>query len=227
MSDATRVLIADDQPLFASGLRLQLDAQHDIVCVGIAVDGEDAIAQATTTRPDVVLMDVRMPGMNGIAATDAITGLGENAPAVIVLTTIRRDEAVYLAMKAGAAGFLTKDATPAEVLDAIRTAHGARNIPSAAPTLELVRALEATGEGRLAKAANDPGSAIEGLTVREREVFLLLAKGLGNSEIAGSAFLSETTVKTHVRSILHKLHLRSRVQVVVFTYENGLVGSAR
>ena len=220
MPEPIRVLIADDQPLFASGLRLQLDAQDDIECIGVAVDGEDAVAQASATRPDVVLMDIRMPGMNGIAATDAITSSGADAPAVIVLTTIRRDEAVYLALKAGAAGFLTKDATPAEVLEAIRAADGAHDLPAGRSALELVQA-------RPAAVVPAPEQAIDVLTAREREVFLLLVKGLGNAEIATSAFLSETTVKTHVRSILQKLRLRSRVQVVVFAYESGLVGNAR
>ena len=221
MPEPTRVLIADDQPLFASGLRLQLDAQEDIECVGVAMDGEDAVRRAAALRPDVVLMDIRMPGMNGIAATDAITASGEQAPAVIVLTTIRRDEAVYLALKAGAADFLTKDATPAQVLQAIRAAHASRELPDGEAALDLLAA------ARPAPVPLSPEQAIDVLTAREREVFLLLAKGLGNAEIATSSFLSETTVKTHVRSILHKLRLRSRVQVVVFAYENGLVGSAR
>lgn len=218
MSEAAaliRVLIADDQPLFADGLRLQLEAQPDITCVGVAVDGEDAIGLARELAPDIVLMDIRMPVVNGIEATHRIT-VAEPAPSVIVLTTIRQDEAVYHALKAGAAGFLTKDATPSQVLSTIRDVHRGESLIRDGESIRLVQAASAS-------SASAREEAIDALSARERELFLLLAKGLGNAEIASATYLSEATVKSHVRAILQKLDLRSRVQVVVYAYENGLV----
>ncbi|MHA7986579.1 response regulator [Rathayibacter sp. CAU 1779] len=209
-----RVLIADDQPLFADGLRMQLEAQPDITCVGVAADGEGAVDLVHELAPDVVLMDIRMPGVNGIEATRRIT-TEDGAPAVIVLTTIRQDEAVYHALRSGAAGFLTKDATPGQVMTAIRDAHHGELTTTGGDPIGLVQA-----STRPAAAHED---AIDALSAREKELFLLLAKGLGNAEIASATYLSEATVKSHVRSILQKLALRSRVQVVVYAYENGLV----
>ncbi|MGN6127624.1 MAG: response regulator [Humibacter sp.] len=216
MSGKIRVLIADDQPLFASGLGMQLDAQPDICCIGVAVDGDDAVRLAAELHPDVVLMDIRMPGGGGIRATESIVAREADPPAVVMLTTIRRDEAVYLALRAGAAGFLTKDATPHEVMGTIRAVHAGQELPPGESIGEWVPATEA--------AARE--DAIAPLSEREKEVFLLMAKGLSNSEIATATYLGETTVKTHVRAVLQKLGLRSRVQVVVFAYENGLVGAA-
>ena len=215
MSGKIRVLIADDQPLFASGLGMQLDAQPDICCVGVAVDADDAVRLVAELDPDVVLMDIRMPGGGGIRATAAIVAREAVAPAVVMLTTIRRDEAVYLALRAGAAGFLTKDATPDEVMGTIRAVHAGQELPPG----------ESIGEWAPPAAAARE-DAIAPLSEREKEVFLLMAKGLSNSEIATATYLGETTVKTHVRAVLQKLGLRSRVQVVVFAYENGLVGAA-
>lgn len=209
-----RVLIADDQPLFADGLRMQLEAQPGITCVGVAADGEGAVDLVHELAPDVVLMDIRMPGVNGIEATRRIT-TEDGAPAVIVLTTIRQDEAVYHALRSGAAGFLTKDATPGQVMTAIRDAHRGELMTAGGDSIGLVQA-----STRAASAHED---AIDALSAREKELFLLLAKGLGNAEIASATYLSEATVKSHVRSILQKLDLRSRVQVVVYAYENGLV----
>ena len=223
-----RLVIADDQPLFASGLRMQLDVQADMVCLGIAIDGEHAVRLARRHRPDVVLMDIRMPVMNGLDATRAILadsasesdGGDGTVPAIVVLTTIRHDEAVFQSLQAGATAFLTKDATPTEMLATIRAAHAGRSVPRADETLDLVREFEQPASGTVHTAA------IEALTPREREVYLLLARGLSNTEIADTAYLSETTVKSHVRAVLQKLHLRSRVQVVIHAYENGLIGDA-
>jgi DNA-binding NarL/FixJ family response regulator len=214
LSRPIRVLIADDQPLFADGLRMQLEAQADITCVGVAVDGDRVVELVQELSPDLVLMDIRMPGINGIEATRRITVV-DDAPPVVVLTTIRQDEAVYHAMQAGAAGFLTKDATPDQVMATIRGVHGDESLSSGADSVGLVQAN--------APAVPVREEAIDTLTPREREVFLLLAKGLGNAEIACATFLSEATVKSHVRAVLQKLGLRSRVQVVVYAYENGLV----
>lgn len=209
-----RVLIADDQPLFADGLRMQLEAQPDITCIGVAVDGDGAVEFVRELSPDVVLMDIRMPGVDGIEATRRITVV-DGAPPVVVLTTIRQDEAVYHALRAGAAGFLTKDATPHQVMATIREVHGGDFVSSDGDSVGLVQTN--------APVVRVREEAIDALSPREREVFLLLAKGLGNAEIASAGYLSEATIKSHVRSILQKLGLRSRVQVVVFAYENGLV----
>jgi DNA-binding NarL/FixJ family response regulator len=197
-----RVAVVDDQPLFASGLEMLIEAQPDMGCVGTAVDGREALELAARTSPDVVLMDLRMPVMNGLEATTRLLeGVSpDELPRVVALTTIQRDEAVYGALKAGAYAFLTKDATPDEVLGTIRAAYAGEPVSSA--------------------------DAAAPLSPREREMALLVARGLSNTEIAAEAFLSEATVKSHVRAVLQKLGLRSRVQIVVFAYENGLVSGA-
>lgn len=221
MSDLLiRVAIVDDQPLFSAGLEMLIEAQSDMVCVGTAIDGNEAVALNARERPDVVLMDLRMPGMNGLDATRTLLrdADDESAPHVIVLTTIRRDEVVYRALQAGASAFLTKDATPDKVLTTIREAHAGQLVPDASTTLDLIH--EFTGS-----AQADPEELLRRLTPREREVCLLIASGLSNAEIADATYLSEATVKTHVRAILNKLDLRSRVQVVVFAYENNLVSA--
>lgn len=211
-----RVLIVDDQPLFASGLRLQVEAQSDLECVGVAGDGREALALVASKRPDVVLMDLRMPVMNGVDATAAITSgaAGEPIPKVVVLTTIRRDEAVFHALRAGASAFLTKDATPDVLLGTIRGVNSGLDLTDPDASLDMIQEFARP----VAAEAADP---LAPLSVREREVFGLLARGLSNAEVAGELFLSEATVKSHVQSILQKLGLKGRVQLVIFAYESG------
>ncbi|MCU1411542.1 MAG: response regulator transcription factor [Rhodoglobus sp.] len=212
MSERIKVVVVDDQPLFASGIAMLIDAQDDMECVATAGDGQEALAEVGHNAPDVVLMDLRMPGLNGIDATRALLA-GADGPRVIVLTTLRRDDVVMRALEAGASAFLTKDATTEQVLSSIRTVHAGDAIPDLATTLELVAA---TGP-------QSPRGSIDALSPREREVFLLVARGLTNAEIAKAAYVSEATVKTHIAAILRKLDLRGRVQVVVFAHRNDLV----
>jgi len=208
-----RVAIADDQPLFCTGLQMMIESQPDLEFAGSAPDGLQAMHLARSARPDVLLMDIRMPVLDGIAATEGIRR--ENAeplPRIVVLTTFERDEAVAAALRAGADGFVLKDATPEFILAAIRTVHDGHSVIAPKATTDLFRTL-----------ARRRPEAIDALSVREKEVFLLAARGLSNGEIGRTAFISEATVKSHVRSILAKLRLASRVQLVAFAYENGLV----
>lgn len=208
-----RVAVADDQPLFCTGLQMVIESQHDLEFAGVASDGHQAVELARSERPDVMLMDIRMPGMDGITATTAIRHEWASAPPrIVVLTTFDRDEAVAAALRAGADGFLLKDATPDFILAAIRTVHEGHSVIAPRSTSELFRAL-----------ARLRPEAIEPLSIREKEVFLLAARGLSNSEIGRTAFIAEATVKSHIRSILAKLSLTTRVQLVAFAYENGLV----
>ncbi|MET3564922.1 DNA-binding NarL/FixJ family response regulator [Leifsonia sp. 563] len=208
-----RVAIADDQPLFCTGLQMMIESQPDLEFAGSAPDGLQAMQLARSARPDVLLMDIRMPVLDGIAATEGIRR--ENAeplPRIVVLTTFERDEAVAAALRAGADGFVLKDATPEFILAAIRTVHDGHSVIAPKATTDLFRTL-----------ARRRPEAIDALSVREKEVFLLAARGLNNGDIGRTAFISEATVKSHVRSILAKLGLASRVQLVAFAYENGLV----
>ncbi|MGH1549400.1 response regulator [Leifsonia poae] len=208
-----RVAVADDQPLFCAGLQMMIESQPDLEFAGAAPDGDAAIALARDARPDVMLMDIRMPRLDGIAATTAIREAADSAlPRIVVLTTFERDDAVAAALRAGAEGFLLKDATPDLILSAIRTVHEGTSVVAHKSTSELFRAI-----------ARRRPEALAPLSVREKEVFLLAARGLGNAEIGRTAFISEATVKTHIRSILAKLKLATRVQLVAFAYENGLV----
>jgi len=214
---AIRVAVVDDQRLFASGMRMLVDAQDDMACVGTAGDGAAALELCDVAHPDVLLLDLRMPVLNGI---ETLARLGErdgDRPRVIALTTIRRDDAVLAALRAGAAAFLTKDALPEVVTATIRDVHEGRPAPTEAEALELLRA-QGTPAG-----VDRRDAVLDALTAREREVFLLVAKGLTNAEIAASVFLSEATVKSHVRSVLMKLGLRNRIQVVITAHERGLV----
>lgn len=217
MLEPIRVVVVDDQPLFSAGISMLIEAQPDMDCVATATDGAEAVDVVDRLHPDIVLMDVRMPGMNGLDATRAILARGnaDDAPRVIVLTTLRRDDVVVRALENGASGFLTKDSTPDEVLTSIRTVHTGDAVPDLPGILELVR----RGPGSTPHQAS-----IDALSPREREVFLLVARGLSNSEIAGASYVSEATVKTHIAAILRKLELRSRVQVVVFAHQHDLVG---
>ena len=215
-----RVLIADDQALVRGGFRLILEAQKDIEVVGEAEDGEDALAQARDLRPDVVLMDIRMPKMDGLEATRRLVSAnGESR--VLVLTTLDADEYVYEAMKAGASGFLLKDVRPEQLADAVRVVASGDALLAPAITRRLIEDFvrrPPPGSGR-------PTEVTE-LSERELDVLKLIAQGLSNAEIAAALFLSEATIKTHVTHILGKLRLRDRVQAVVLSYECGLVQPA-
>lgn len=213
-----RVLIVDDQALFRSGIRMLIESQPDLQCVGEAADGAQAVRLAEAQQPDVVLMDVRMPVLDGISATDRIVRAQPDVR-VVVLTTFDLDEAAARAIRAGASGFVLKDAEPELVLAAIRTVHAGNEVVAASATRELFKAF-----GRQRQSA--PAAFAE-LTERERQIFALAAKGLSNTEIARSEFVSEATVKTHISRILGKLGLRDRVQLVVFAYEHGLTGESR
>jgi DNA-binding NarL/FixJ family response regulator len=210
-----RVLIADDQALMRTGFRMILNAQPDIDVVGEAIDGADAIRHYERLVPDVVVMDVRMPTMDGIEATRRLTAL--DAPArVLILTTFDLDEYVYEALRAGASGFLLKDRPPEELVAAVRVVAGGEALLAPSVTRRLIE--------EFAKRAPAPGRAeLAELTDREREVLVLMARGLSNGEIARSLYVAETTVKTHVGRVLGKLRLRDRVQAVVLAYESGLV----
>jgi DNA-binding NarL/FixJ family response regulator len=211
-----RVLIADDQPLVRSGLRAILGAEADMEVAGEAGDGAEAIAKAQRLAPDVVLMDVQMPGTDGLTATREIAA--SNGPGVIVLTTFGDDEYLFEALRAGAAGFLLKDAPPDDIVAAVRVVHGGHGLLS--PTVTR-RVIAAYGAG--ADRTGPPPAGYDDLTEREREVFELIARGRTNGEIAGDLVVSEATVKTHVGRILLKLGLRDRVQLVIAAYEMGLV----
>jgi DNA-binding NarL/FixJ family response regulator len=222
--DATapiRVVVIDDQALFVSGMQMLIESQPDLEFVGSATNGRTGVDVVERERPDVVLMDIRMPVMDGIEATARIADVtkDESRARVIILTTFQRDEAVFRAIRSGASGFITKDATPEFILAAIRTVHAGQAVLAPKATFDLVREFAA----QPSDAGRPLELAIEALTPREQEIFLLVARGLSNTEIAASAFVSEATVKSHVRSILSKLGLQNRVQVVVFAYENGLL----
>ena len=212
-----RVLVADDQTLVRAGFRAILEAQNDLEVVGEAEDGAKAVALAHELGPDVVLMDVRMPGVDGIEATRRLVRDGDG-PRVLMLTTFDLDEYVYEAMKAGASGFLLKDAPRDQLVDAVRTVAAGDALLAPA----IVRRLIEDFVRRPPPGARRPGE-LEELTERELEVLTLIARGLANSEIAAALFVSEATVRTHVSHILAKLELRDRVQAVVYAYETGLV----
>ncbi|MFD5744640.1 response regulator [Streptomyces massasporeus] len=214
---AIRVLLVDDQPLLRTGFRMILEAEQDIAVVGEAGDGLQALDQVRALQPDVVLMDIRMPRMDGVEATRQITGPGRDGPAkVLVLTTFDLDEYVVEALRAGASGFLLKDAPANELVQAIRVVASGEAMLAPSITRRL-----------LDKYATHLPSGEEPvpdtLTDREVEVLKLVARGLSNAEIAADLFVSETTVKTHVGHVLTKLGLRDRVQAAVYAYESGLV----
>jgi DNA-binding NarL/FixJ family response regulator len=219
-----RVLIADDQALVRAGFRMILEAQPDITVVGEAADGDAAIRLTHRLRPDVVLMDVRMPGVDGLTATRRLLGGSEPAPTgvrIIVLTTFDLDEYVYAALQAGASGFLLKDVTPEQLVVAVRTVSVGDALLAPSITRRLVERFAQSSQPAALPA--DAGSRLSSLTVREREVFGLVARGMSNAEIADALVVSEATVKTHVAGILSKLELRNRAQAVVFAYETGVI----
>ncbi|HVM58616.1 MAG TPA: response regulator transcription factor [Gaiellaceae bacterium] len=211
-----RVLIADDQALVRSGFRLVVETRPDLEVVGEAEDGEQAVRLTLELEPDVVLMDVRMPGLDGIEATRRIVAAGA-AARILVLTTFDLDEYVYAAVRAGASGFLLKDVRPGDLVDAIRLVAGGNALLGPTVTRRL---LERFADERESGSAAE---AVAGLTVREREILRLLASGLSNAEIAERLVVGETTVKTHVSSILRKLGVRDRVQAVIVAYDAGVV----
>jgi DNA-binding NarL/FixJ family response regulator len=212
-----RVLIADDQALVRGGFRMILDAQQDIEVVGEAGNGREALARARELEPDVVLMDIRMPELDGLEATRRLLG-GDGTARVLILTTFDLDEYVYEAMKAGASGFLIKDVRPEQLADAVRVVTSGEALLAPAITRRLIEQFVS----RPAPGARAPTELSE-LSERELEVIKLIARGLSNGEIALSLFVTEATVKTHVTHILTKLGLRDRVQAVVLAYETGLV----
>ncbi|PJM73199.1 DNA-binding response regulator [Bifidobacterium primatium] len=227
-----RVVIADDQELVRAGFAMVIGSQPDLAVVGQAGDGAEAVATVERLHPDVVLMDVRMPGMDGIEATRLITASSQDGAdteeahttKVIILTTFDLDEYVMAAINAGASGFLLKDTEPEALLDAIRTVYQGNAIIAPSATKRLI---EKMSDGRIAQRSAPPADytdpELELLTDREREVLVEIAHGLSNQEIADKLFVSLPTVKTHVAHILAKINARDRVQAVVFAYENHLV----
>jgi DNA-binding NarL/FixJ family response regulator len=211
-----RVLLADDQALVRTGFRMILAEADDIEVVGEAADGDAAAAAAAATCPDVVLMDVRMPGTDGIAATRKIR-IADDRTRVLILTTFDLDEYVYAGLRAGASGFMLKDALAPELLAAVRVVASGEAVVAPTVTRRLIERFIGSGGEPL------PVSVLEVLTGREREVLALVARGLSNGEIARRLFLSEGTVKTHVSRVLTKLGLRDRIQAVILAYETGLV----
>ena len=227
-----RILLVDDQPLLRMGFRLILEGEDDLCIVGEASDGAEAVRRVRALTPDVVLMDVRMPVLDGIEATRAITTAG-SAAKIIILTTFDLDEYAFAGLRAGASAFLLKDVAPAELISAVRVVASGDAVVAPRVTRRLLEtyvrgarpgAGDAGGPGTpgpAARTVTDP--LLEDLTPRETEMLGAMAEALSNAEIAHRYFLSEATVKTHVRRILAKLHLRDRVQAVVYAYETGLV----
>jgi DNA-binding NarL/FixJ family response regulator len=217
-----RVLLVDDQAMVRGGFRMILEAEDDIDVVGEAADGSAAIEAVRRLRPDVVLMDIQMAGMDGLEATRRIVEGGEAGPRVVILTTFEIDEYVFRAIRGGASGFLLKNAPPDDLVGAVRAVADGGALLGPSVTRTLIEAFVAAAPA----PAFDRGG-LASLTEREREVLLLVARGLSNAEIADRLVVGEATVKTHVSNILAKLDLRDRVQAVVFAYESGLVAGAQ
>lgn len=216
-----RVLVVDDQPMYRLGVSAIRDAQPDITVVGEAGDGQAAIERNRVLHPDVVLMDIRMPGMNGIDATQRLTappgGVGD-VPSVIMLTTFDFDDYVYDALRAGASGFLLKDADSEELISAVRTVHAGDALLAPRITRRLIERFVDSAPGRLR-----PQTVFNDLTERERDVFEQMARGRSNAEIGRALYIAEQTAKTHVSRVMSKLGLRDRVHAVVLAYETGVV----
>jgi DNA-binding NarL/FixJ family response regulator len=215
------ILLVDDQQLVRSGFRMILDAETDLAVVGEAADGSEAVRLAKLERPDLVLMDIQMPGMDGLEATSLISALPDPTPRVLMLTTFERDDYVFTALRNGASGFLLKNAPPESLLEAIRVVAAGEALLAPSVTRRIVEEFAR----RPAMAA--VSSEMKRLTEREVEVLALIARGRSNGEIAEELFVGEATVKTHVSNVLTKLGLRDRVQAVVFAYENGVVQPGR
>ncbi|MEM9034074.1 MAG: response regulator transcription factor [Actinomycetota bacterium] len=214
-----RVVLADDQAMVRSGLRLLLDVEPDIEVVGEASDGAEAIDQVRATSPDVVLMDIRMPGVDGITATERLV-VADRGVRVLVLTTFDDDEVVFASLRAGASGFLLKNAPPEELIDAVRIVAAGDSLLDPGVTRRVIEAAQAPSSPVVDPARE---RMLDELTDREREVLVQVATGSSNVEIAAALYVGEATVKTHVSNVLSKLGLRDRVQAVVFAYESGLV----
>ncbi len=213
-----RVLLADDQAMVRAGFRLILESEPGIEVVGEAEDGARAVAAARTLQPDVVLMDVQMPVLDGIAATRQLLGVpGDLATRVLILTTFERDEYIFAALRAGASGFLIKNAPPEDLIEAVRVVAAGNALLAPSITRRIIE--------EFARMPSPPlqSEELHRLTEREMEILRLLARGLTNAELAARLFVGEATVKTHVSHVLGKLELRDRVQAVVFAYESGLV----
>ena len=213
-----RVLLADDQALVRAGFRMILDAEKGIVVVGEAVDGEEAVAQSRDLAPDVVLMDIRMPNLDGIEATRRVVDAGGGDVRVLILTTFDINEYVYEALRAGASGFLLKDAPAEQLVEGIRVVADGDALLAPSITRRLIEEFARGGAPQ-----TEAPAGLDELTPRELDVFKLIARGLSNAELAAELVVSETTVKTHVARVLMKLGLRDRVQVVVLAYEAGVV----
>ena len=214
-----RVLIVDDQSLVRAGFRMILEAEEDIEVVGEASDGAEAVDAAQELSPDVILMDVRMPNVDGLEATRRLLDGRIEGPRILILTTFDLDEYVWEALRSGASGFLLKDTPPEQLVDAVRVVAAGDALLAPAITRKVIEEFVSRPPASMRRAA--PG--VDELTARELEMLRYVARGLSNTEIGKSAFVSETTVKTHVAHILTKLGLRDRVQAVVFAYEHGIV----
>jgi DNA-binding NarL/FixJ family response regulator len=212
-----RVVVADDQGMVRSGFSTLLNAQPDIEVIGEAVNGQDAVARAAELRPNVILMDVRMPVLDGLQATRQITGM-DDPPRILILTTFDLDDYVFEALRAGASGFLLKDASAGELAEAVRVVAAGDGLLAPAVTRRLIAEFARMGGPRLPARKN-----LKELTERETEVLALVARGMTNGEIARYLVVAEQTVKTHVSRVLMKLGLHDRAQAVVFAYESGLV----
>ena len=217
MTDPIRVALVDDQELVRKGIGMVLDLEPDIEVVAEAANGRDALELVDTTAVDIVLMDVQMPEMDGLAATRAIKE--KDGPAVVILTTFERDEYIFEALRAGASGFLLKNAPPEELIDAVRVVTSGEALLSPSVTKRVIGAFA----DRDAPVATEPPKDLEFLTERELAVLGKIAEGLSNAEIAEALIVGEATVKTHVSNVLSKLHLRDRVQAVVYAHRHGLV----
>ncbi len=216
-----RILLADDQELVRTGFRLILDAEPDLRVVGEASNGHEAVARARDLAPDVVLMDIRMPERDGIEATRRIVAQGGTLPRVLILTTFDLDEYVFDALRAGASGFLLKDSAAAQLAAGVRLVAAGEALLAPAITRRLIEEFATAPDPRAA------GPALEELTPREREILLLMGRGMANDEIAARLVIGESTVKTHVARAIGKLGLRDRVQAVVYAYESGLIRPGR
>jgi DNA-binding NarL/FixJ family response regulator len=222
VSEPIRVALVDDQELVRAGFRMMLDAQPDMTVVGEAADGLAAVELAARREVDVLVMDVRMPRLDGVEATRRICSAGQR-PKVLMLTTFDLDEYAFAALKSGASGFLLKDVPPQELLFAIRAVHSGDSVVAPSTTRRLIDRFVPLIPADTADSAGPAAAGLAELTEREREVLVQVAAGLSNAEIATRLFVSEATVKTHVGRILAKLGLRDRVQAVVLAYETGLV----
>jgi DNA-binding NarL/FixJ family response regulator len=223
-----RVLLADDQALIRAGFRVLVDAAEDLQVVGEATDGQQAVDLARRERADVVLMDIRMPGVDGLEATRRISADDDLAGVkIIILTTFESDEYVYQALRAGASGFLVKDTEPADLLQAVRVVARGDALLSPSVTRRLITDIASRPERPPPRDKAQSDKVLRGLTDRERQVMALVAEGLSNDEIAARLFLSPLTAKTHVSRIMTKLNARDRAQLVVLAYETGLVTPGR